>query len=88
MKTVKELLKDRGDDEWLYLVNFDNEQFLALTRQKDGRIDLVDYGCSNTGSDFSNCSLEELEVQIAGWLNCIETTDEEKALAWEQYEKI
>jgi hypothetical protein len=83
MKTVNELLA--ANDDWLYLVRFENDQYLALKRQDDGRIDLVDIGCDDTGSDLSNWTIEQLETEISNWLNCIEATPEEKEDAFEQF---
>jgi hypothetical protein len=84
MKTVQQLFNASEIDGWLYLIRFDNDQFLALKRQKDGRIDLVDVGCDNTGSDLSGWSYEQLETEISNWLNCIEASEQDKESAWEQ----
>ena len=85
-KTVKELFTIDADETlgWCYLIRFPEDQFLALKRQKDGRIDLVDYGCDDTGTDVSNWTYEQLEAEIGNWLNCIEASEEDKELAWEQ----
>lgn len=45
-------------------------QFLALKRI-DGRIDLIDLNCANTGSNLSESTIEELRQMALEWLNAI-----------------
>ena len=85
-KTVKAIFNSREIDGWLYLIKFD-DQYLALKRQADGRVDLVDFGCDDTGTDASDWSYDQLEKQITNWLDCIEASAEDKELAWEQVGK-
>jgi hypothetical protein len=84
MKTVKEIFKIDEENDFVYLINFDNDQYLALKYQKDGRIDLVDFGCDDTGTDLSDWSYDQLEKEIGNWLNCIEASEDDKSDAWEQ----
>lgn len=84
---VSELLADRY---WLYLVRFGQtveDQFLALARQNDGRIDLVDIGYADTGINCADWTLDELESELNNWLRCIEATPEERAYALEQFQE-
>jgi len=52
----------------LTLVDFGAEgNFLRLIEQEDGRIDLIDANCSDTGCDFSEESLSSLQRQASEW---------------------
>jgi hypothetical protein len=96
--TVSEYFTLRSTDEDEYrLVEFEGDtpnQFLGLHRFEDGRIDLIDLGCSDTGSDISDSTVDELRQMAREWLTCIlgscsaEEREEIEAEALPQIEAI
>lgn len=97
MATVKQYFEANATDEILMLIECSGDaptQFLALSRKPSGRIDLVDLGCNDTGSDLSDSSVEELREQAREWLRCIlgscsiEEREEIEAEIAPQIEKI
>ena len=83
-KTVADLMT--GQD-LLDLVRWDGESnFLALKRMPSGRIDLIDFGCEDTGSDLSDSTTDELMAQVREWLRCVECPEGDVEEAIEQAE--
>jgi hypothetical protein len=68
-QTVGEYFDEHATDNRLRLITFHgfDSQFLELRRMKDGRIDLLDYGCSDTGDDLRNISVRELRKMVLRW---------------------
>ena len=58
-------------DGWYFQGNY-----LRLTRQPDGRIDLIDCNCSDTGSDLGDDDVSVLKDHVSQWLECIGYTGE------------
>jgi len=67
--TINKLMADR---EEITLVAESNGYGLRLVRKADGRIDLADEGCRDTGSDFSDTSRAAIMRQVCAWLTCVE----------------
>lgn len=62
-----------GDDDETGLVDCGPESYgLRLVRQADGRIDLCDQNCANTGSDLRGTPAVELVREVVEWLKCTE----------------
>lgn len=72
-----------GTETQMDLVKFDGGQHLTLVRHEDGRIDLVDSGCSDTGTNLSRWGMRKLRAEIRNWLNCIECDEDEVNKAME-----
>lgn len=83
--TVAQLMTGRSE---LTLVRWDVEHggHLSLVRHADGRIDMVDQGCNDTGTDCSDRTTDQLMAEVRNWLNCIEADDEDTRDAIEQAE--
>jgi hypothetical protein len=68
---------EAGEGRWLDLVSFgQGKNFLRLIRQPDGRIDLVDYNCDDTGSDLGDDDVSTLKSHIEAWLAVITNGEE------------
>ena len=71
--TVKQMFEQHNEPE-VVLIKFSGDEpknFLALKRQYDNRIDLIDLGCGDTGSDLRDSSIDELRGMASDWLRCI-----------------
>ena len=81
-KTVADAMKGHKD---LTLVRWDSgSNHLTLTRQADGRIDLVDGNCHDTGTDCSGWAMGRLMAEVKNWLRCVEADEIETRMGLEQ----
>lgn len=55
---------------YVYLVDWRPEgNYLAIASMPDGRLDLVDCNCSDTGTDASS---HDVRGTVSEWLQCLE----------------
>ena len=72
--TIQQYFESNAQGNELKLITCEGEeptQFLGLSRKPDGRLDLVDLGCSDTGSDLRDCTIEELQQMAREWMGTI-----------------